>query len=315
MSEFGAVGVGKSFFVYRYENIDISLPRSEKKVSFGHRGFEVKLVQDKKEASKRRDFTINAMMISLKSGELLDFFGGFRDLEKKILRVVDKKSFVEDSLRVLRAMQFSARFGFRIEKNSALLMKKMDLSDLSKERVFNEFEKMFFANYLHYGLYYLFYLDIATKIFGLNKEISFIKTALHLQKAKSGFDKGLREFYFLYILAKFCQVDLEFFIKKLNLPNRYKKIYKFQSFVYEIKKEDIFLKSLKVPIKLWLENYNPYVKKVATKCGLYEKKFSPKIKAQELIEMGYEGAEISKKLKEISLKEIKEYMESRCKDI
>ena len=74
------------------------------------------------------------------------------DLEDKRLRVVDRGSFVEDGLRVLRAMQFASRFGFKVEKESCRLCRSMVLDDLPKERIFLEFEKMFKGRYLHYGL-------------------------------------------------------------------------------------------------------------------------------------------------------------------
>ncbi|MDQ7046927.1 MAG: hypothetical protein Q9M39_04660 [Sulfurovum sp.] len=161
MEHLGALGVGKKFFVYKYHDLDIALPRKEKKVATGHRGFEVSLATEEKEASKRRDFTVNALMYDIQNEEILDFWDGLKDLEEKVLRVVDEKSFREDSLRVLRAMQFTARFGFKIEKKSCLICQSIALDDLPKERLFLEFEKMFNGRYLHYGLYYLFVLGIA----------------------------------------------------------------------------------------------------------------------------------------------------------
>ncbi|MGM0623570.1 MAG: CCA tRNA nucleotidyltransferase, partial [Campylobacterota bacterium] len=57
MRALGAKGVGKSFFVYKYKDIDIALPRTEKKIATGHRGFTVDLARGTKQASMRRDFT------------------------------------------------------------------------------------------------------------------------------------------------------------------------------------------------------------------------------------------------------------------
>ncbi len=78
----------------------------------------------------------------------------------RVLRVVDENAFVEDSLRVLRAMQLASRFGFKVERKSCGLCQGISLNDLPKERLFMEFEKMFRGTYLHYGLYYLFALGI-----------------------------------------------------------------------------------------------------------------------------------------------------------
>ena len=74
MQSVGAVGVGKSFFVYKLGNIDFSLPRVERKSGVGHAAFEVQVCQDEKEASRRRDFSVNAMMLNIFNGELLDFW-------------------------------------------------------------------------------------------------------------------------------------------------------------------------------------------------------------------------------------------------
>jgi tRNA nucleotidyltransferase (CCA-adding enzyme) len=85
MEHLGAQGVGKSFFVYKYHDLDIALPRTEQKVSPGHRGFEVSLATEEKEASKRRDFTINALMYDIQNEQILDFWHGLDDLEHKVL--------------------------------------------------------------------------------------------------------------------------------------------------------------------------------------------------------------------------------------
>lgn len=92
MEKLGAKGVGKSFFVYKFGNFDISLPRTESKISSGHKGFSVALTNNEKTASKRRDFTINSIMRNIFTGEILDFYGGTSDLLARILRVVDTKN-------------------------------------------------------------------------------------------------------------------------------------------------------------------------------------------------------------------------------
>jgi tRNA nucleotidyltransferase (CCA-adding enzyme) len=101
---------------------------------------------------RRRDFTVNAISIDPLTGETFDPFGGIDDVRLKVLRVVDPVLFADDSLRVLRAVQFAARFGFAIEPDSALLMSTMDLSDLPAERVWGEFEKLLLADRPSLGL-------------------------------------------------------------------------------------------------------------------------------------------------------------------
>ena len=149
---FGSVDlVGKSFGVVKLKvdnyEYDFSIPRREIKVSKGHRGFNVKVdgALDFKEASRRRDFTINAMGWDIIGQKLLDPFGGLYDLKNKILRIVDKNSFIEDPLRVYRAVQFGARFEFTLSRDTLMLCSKLanngSLKELSKERVWEEFKK------------------------------------------------------------------------------------------------------------------------------------------------------------------------------
>ena len=137
--------MGASFGIYglRHYEIDIAMPRSEKATGRGHKDFDVFTdpFLGEEKAARRRDFTINAMMENVLTGEIKDFFGGRSDLEKKILRHVDDASFVEDPLRVLRGAQFAARFGFSTDQKTIELCRKMDLSALPCERIMGELEK------------------------------------------------------------------------------------------------------------------------------------------------------------------------------
>lgn len=127
----------------RFE-IDVSLPRRESKSGRGHRGFVIQGDPDMsfEEAARRRDFTINAILFDPLTGEKIDPFGGERDLSQRILRVVSPDTFVEDSLRVLRAVQLVARFEMKIEPATIQLCQSIDLSDLPHERVWGELEKL-----------------------------------------------------------------------------------------------------------------------------------------------------------------------------
>lgn len=136
---------GKSFgvFALRGENIDIAMPRKERAVGKGHRDFivDVDPFIGTREAARRRDFTINALMEDVLTGEIVDHFGGQQDLENGIIRHIDPQTFVEDPLRVLRGAQFAARFGFAIAPETVELCRGIDLSALSKERVEEELKK------------------------------------------------------------------------------------------------------------------------------------------------------------------------------
>ncbi len=107
--------VGRSFGVAKVAidgaTYDFSIPRRDSKSGRGHRGFDIELDPDisPREAAARRDFTVNSLMLDPRTGELLDHFDGRSDLERRILRHTSS-AFDEDPLRVLRGMQFAARF-------------------------------------------------------------------------------------------------------------------------------------------------------------------------------------------------------------
>ena len=145
--------VGRAFGILKVAlgdglDFDVSIPRSESKMGSGHTGFVVKgdPSMDVKEAARRRDFTINALSADPMTGEVLDLFGGVDDLVEKRLRVTDVERFQDDPLRVYRAVQFAARFGFTLESESKQLMREMvergDLTELSKERISEEIGKL-----------------------------------------------------------------------------------------------------------------------------------------------------------------------------
>jgi tRNA nucleotidyltransferase (CCA-adding enzyme) len=136
--------VGESFTVFKVGGVDVSLPRRDSKVGRGHRGFEV--AGDPSltpaEAARRRDFTINAIAWDPLTGEYLDPCGGRADLDAGVIRAVDPATFGDDSLRVLRAVQFAARFALTLDPATARLCRDIPLDDLPAERVWGEIEKL-----------------------------------------------------------------------------------------------------------------------------------------------------------------------------
>lgn len=146
LDEFGPVNVvGEAFTVYKLgPELDVSLPRRERKSGRGHRAFVIEgdprmSIED---ATRRRDFTVNAILQDPLTGEILDPFAGRQDLNDRVLRAVSADTFIEDSLRVLRAAQLAARFQFQLEPDTVALCRQMDLSDLPAERVWGELEKL-----------------------------------------------------------------------------------------------------------------------------------------------------------------------------
>jgi tRNA nucleotidyltransferase (CCA-adding enzyme) len=152
LAKFGRVeAVGASFPVYKLRvadktvgDIDIALPRRESKSGRGHKGFEVRgdPSMSIEEAARRRDFTINAVSWDPLTGEYEDPFNGRGDLERSILRVVDPSTFGDDSLRVLRAIQFAARFELTLDEQTRARCRAIPLDDLPAERIWGEIEKL-----------------------------------------------------------------------------------------------------------------------------------------------------------------------------
>ena len=147
LSKYGRTNlVGKAFGVIHLAmkglSLDFSFPRTESKVGYGHRGFVVHTDEKLsfKEAALRRDFTINAMGMELPDLTLCDPYGGIGDLKTHTLRHVGP-AFAEDSLRILRGVQFASRFGCTLAPETVELCRTLSLDDLSVERLFEEFKK------------------------------------------------------------------------------------------------------------------------------------------------------------------------------
>lgn len=137
--------VGKSFGVIKVKGlpIDVALPRRESKAGLGHRAFEV--LSDPRmsleEAQSRRDFTINAMAYDPLTQEVIDHFGGRKDLAVRVLRHTSDR-FAEDPLRVLRGMQFAARFELTVAPETVELCRGIEPEGLPAERLFEEWRKL-----------------------------------------------------------------------------------------------------------------------------------------------------------------------------
>lgn len=146
LDRFGSVNVvGEAFTVYKIgSDLDVSLPRRERKSGRGHRAFVIDgdPTMSVEEATLRRDFTVNAILQDPLTDELIDPFHGLVDLTPGVLRAVSSDTFGEDSLRVLRAAQFAARFQFQIDEATVALCRQIDLSDLPPERIWGEIEKL-----------------------------------------------------------------------------------------------------------------------------------------------------------------------------
>jgi tRNA nucleotidyltransferase (CCA-adding enzyme) len=159
--------VGESFQVFKAGGIDVSLPRRESKSGRGHRAFEVTgdPAMSIEEAARRRDFTINAIAWDPLTGEYLDPFDGRGDIARRLLRVVDAKTFGDDSLRVLRGIQFAARLEFGLDDDAKAICRLIPLDDLPAERIWGEIEKLLFAPQPSIGFALAMELGVVGRLF------------------------------------------------------------------------------------------------------------------------------------------------------
>ena len=136
----GEEGTSKSYVV------EVATFRSDLGYSDGRHPDEVRFTRDPREDVARRDFTINGMMLDPVTGEVLDFVGGRRDLEAKLIRAIGdpNRRFGEDKLRMLRAVRFAARFEYEIEADTLAAIRQLarEVHLVSRERVRDELTKM-----------------------------------------------------------------------------------------------------------------------------------------------------------------------------
>lgn len=141
--------VGASFGVLKVtagkEEYDVAVPRRESRNGTGHRAFDVVVdpTLSVRDAFARRDFTMNAIGWEPETGEVLDPFGGERDLENGILRHTSD-AFADDPLRVLRGVQMAARFDMEMHPETVEMCRSIAdrFSELSTERVYGELNKL-----------------------------------------------------------------------------------------------------------------------------------------------------------------------------
>ncbi|WP_041137812.1 CCA tRNA nucleotidyltransferase [Beduini massiliensis] len=163
--------IGRSFSVFKLgclPNFDFALARKETKTGDGHRDFSMEYLTERnfKEACKRRDLTINSILLDPYSGELIDPNGGIQDLENKVIRFIDEKTFKEDPLRVLRVARMQAKLpDFHIDPDTKQVcaVMKDQLVHLSTKRIFQEYSKLLLSVQPSLGLSFLFEIKALIK--------------------------------------------------------------------------------------------------------------------------------------------------------
>jgi len=153
LADLGFEQVGADFPVFLHPETgeEFALARKERKTGLGYNGFDVEVKGvSVEEDLMRRDLTINAMAINYK-GDLIDPFGGYVDIKSKLLKHVGIH-FKEDPVRILRTARFAARYNFSVHKETIDFMSEIiengEFDNLTKERVWKEFEKVINEPYL-----------------------------------------------------------------------------------------------------------------------------------------------------------------------
>jgi len=277
LQEFGDVcTVGKSFGVCKLLlddlDLDFTLPRIDNHIASGHKGFEVCLDPnlDFVRATSRRDFTINAIGYDVKKKKILDPFGGREDLKNKVLRAVDPKTFIEDPLRVMRALQFAARFELHLHHTLFNLcqdmIQKQMLHELPKERIFEELKKLLLQS-KRPSLGFLLLRDLGAFLYfdpflQLTDE-SYIKMLSHLDRFAQDqtLSQEMRLLLFLALLAKplHPKAKAQEFLSKLtaqkDILEGVSKILEHQALLFKLQTlcdTEIYQLAAKIEIKLFV---------------------------------------------------------------
>ncbi len=264
--------VGKSFGIlklnYDGDIYDFSFPRIENKIGIGHKAFDIIIDSNLPytKAAKRRDFTINSIGYDYKNNIFLDPFNGREDIKNKILRYIDKQSFIEDPLRVYRAVQLCGRFNLTIEENTKniciMMVQKSEFKTISLDRIYEEYKKLLLQSEIpSKGLYLLNIFNICC----LSDELIQNIDDMVKYKTKNLKDNMLLMFYFLFDILEEISND--------------KKLYK------DIKK----LKEFKVP-KIYaykIQEIKNKAEYISIKYHILQSMPQPYIFGKDLINLGY----------------------------
>ena len=313
MQKAGADGVGKSYFVYKLDELDLSLPRTENKVGVGHKAFEVNYCNNELQASARRDFTINSIMLNIFTGELLDLHGGVRDLENGVIRHVNSEKFAEDSLRILRGVRFASKFGFKIAPETIEFMKTLSLRDISKDRIGNELIKIFKTKHQDIGVKYLQELDLFKELFSLS--LSYEEAQDFGKRVKQAFAITRDPRQFLYLLHGMFGLSDEV-LENLRLPNDFRACFRQPFGGSGVSKAMLLKMAFAMPIREWLGANTPQVVKLAKELGVYDKSMRDLdiyVDGNEVVRDGFTGAAVGGEIRKRQDEIVEQILEGRIK--
>ncbi len=297
LKEFGKIyEVGKSFGVCKLTmgnlDLDFSMPRTDNKVSSGHKGFDITLLKkfDFQKAASRRDFTINTIGYNTKTKQILDPFNGLVDLKVNLLKAVDSNSFVEDPLRVFRAMSMVGRFELEVETNTLKLCSSMVernmLSELSYERIYEEFKKLFLkANKPSLGL------DFLKKIGGIKFFYELKMTDADWQSTLNDIDKVKTNIFVSLVVLCYRLKDeciISFITKLTNNKKLIKKILLYKKIInwFENKEDTLSYSQSK---NLNLKDLKLFLQTIEINESLVQNltNIQPKVHGKDLLNLGF----------------------------
>lgn len=316
LKKYGTVNlVGQKFGVIKWkefgssEEIDIAIPRTEKKTGPNRTDFEVSSdpMLPLEHDLYRRDFTFNAISKKL-NGDMIDPYNGRLDIKNKVIRMINPDSFdpiIGDELRMLRAVQFSSRFSFKIEENTLLAMRKFasTIVKTSKERVLEELKKMLKGDKnLPLGISYL----IRTKLF----QYIFKFKKIYFSLREFAKVEVFSEFLFLLTFGNGIENLGDYLKKVLMIENSTEKEINSLNHLF-LNLDETNLTKRRIIISECLKSSNViYESKLIPndwkilikefKNGIYPKTINElKINGNELMKLGYQGKQISEVTKKL----------------
>lgn len=311
--------VGKSFGIIKFipfgqtEEIDIALPRTERKTGTGYQGFEVTVdhLLPIESDLERRDFTINSMAYSFESG-LVDPFNGYTDLKNGLIKMTNPVAFGEDPLRMLRAIQFASRFGFEIEDSTFESIKKNShlIKEISSERILIEFEKIVTKGDIYLGVKKLVISGLYKELFGEPKNpaslefefgqaktIAEFLTLLFLLRKQAG--TKLRAGSDIYKNEMHGDIDTFKAMQAIEFGLQAQQVYSYASIRFKAYKM-FKMSPASFDCKFFSNSFSYAIEEL--KSGEFPKSLKELvINGNDLVNIGYVGPEIGKMLDKIML--------------
>ena len=269
------------------QEIDIASTRTETYPKQGHLPIVNKVGCSLDEDLKRRDFTVNSIAKSVKTGEIIDLTGGVEDLKNKLLRIHHKDSFKDDPTRILRGLKFSLRFGFVLEEETRRLQEEYLNNvnyDMSYSRLKKELVDTFNLN-LQEGL-----------IRFIEEKIYKLLSPENIEIPKINIQELLQEFPvdnpWVVYLGNFDLSSLELTKEEKKIINDYKILRTVDSNIDDFEVFKLCKKSDIKSILLWIANGNEFQQNKGLLYLREQRHISLEITGDDLLILGYSGREI-----------------------